>query len=110
VPYFPHQADFLADGGDEFPGLSPLDMLLGPGIEEEIALAVFQDERICLKVFNQSYLNALVDADFMALSSLLFLDPKAISDFPIVANELIDPEFQKVRNPQSSIDSHHKQQ
>lgn len=34
----------MADGRDEFPGLFPLDMLLGPGVEEEIALGVFQDE------------------------------------------------------------------
>lgn len=69
------QTNILADGCDEFPGLSPLNMLLSPWVEEEIALAVFQYERICLKVFGQSFLNALVDRDLMALSSLLFLDP-----------------------------------
>ena len=91
------QTDFLADGCDEFPGLSSFDMLLGPGVEKEIALGIFQDERICLQIFNQSFLNALVDRDFMTLSSLLFLDPEAIFDFPIFVNELIDPGVSKGR-------------
>lgn len=102
------QTNILADGRDEFPGLSPLDVLLDPGVEEEIVMRLFEGERICLKVFSQGFFHALVDSDFVTLSPLLFLDPEAISDISIFANELIDPEFQKVRNPQGSFDPHHK--
>jgi hypothetical protein len=87
------QTDFMADGRNEFPGLSPFDVLLSPGVEEEIALAVFQDERICFKVFNQSFFHALIDGDFMALSPLLLLDPKAIFDLPTFIDELISLEY-----------------
>lgn len=104
------QTNILADGCDEFPGLSPLAVLLGPMVEREIALGVFQNERICLQIFSQGFLNALVDRDFVTLSSLFLLDPKAISDFPIFANELIDTEFKKVGYSQSSIDFYRKQQ
>jgi hypothetical protein len=44
------------------------------------------------------------------LPSLLLFDPKAVSDFSILANELINLEFQQVRDPQSGIDPHNKQQ
>ena len=73
-------------------------------------MRLFQDERIRFQIFSQSFLNTLVNRDFMALSPLLLLDPEAVSDFPNFANELIDPELQKVGYSQSGVDPHHKQQ
>jgi len=87
------QIDFMADGRDEFPGLSPIDGLLGLGVDDEIALGLFQDEWICFKIFNRSFFHALVDRNFMTLSPLLLL-AKAIFDLPNFCNELTDLEFQ----------------
>jgi len=87
------QSNILAICFDVFPGLSSFDVLIGTGIEKEISLLVFLEDRICLQIFSQGLLNALVDCEFVTLSPFLFIDPKAVLDFPIFIEKLNGWEF-----------------
>jgi hypothetical protein len=62
--------------------LAPFDGYPGSGIEKAITSGVFQNKRICLEIFKQSFSNTMIDRNLMALAPLLFLDPKRFLIFP----------------------------
>lgn len=54
--------------------------------------------RIFLKIFGEDFLDALVDDNFMALASLLFLDPKSAFDLFFLIQEMTDFQLKQIRN------------
>ena len=81
------QAYLLADSGDDFPGLVSsyrLQKTVGFAIEKDEMVAICDDCWICSKIFFQDFPDTIINYNLLPFSSLLFFNPKAMSDTLLV--------------------------
>ncbi|MGB5844939.1 MAG: hypothetical protein WBG94_10875, partial [Anaerolineales bacterium] len=107
------QPNSTTDRNNELPGLSTLDGFgvdIHLGIEEDKVLRVLDNIRVSLQIFPQGFPDTIINIDLVPFSPLLLLDPKPSLWSAAFIDEMSDLKLQQIRNAQSGIDSHRKQQ
>jgi hypothetical protein len=74
------QSNITADINDELPSLPSIDgsrLAIHFGVKEHKVLRVLSNTRICLQIFFENFLGALIDHHFVTFVPFLFVNPEA---------------------------------